>query len=280
MIEIKNLTKSFKKNVAVNGFTFEFGDKIYGLLGPNGAGKTTLLRCIAGLYGYKEGTIIENGVDISKLKENQRNIGYLPQKFGMFQNLKVAEMLEYFCIQKNVAIDQKAIDECIALVGLEEKKNKKISTLSGGMVRRLGVAQALLGNPSLLIFDEPTAGLDPEERMRFKNIIRSLKGKCTVILSTHIVSDVSALCDNIIIMKNGSVCFSGNGEQTAALADGKIYVIEESEREKVNGEFHVIQNLNDENGRSVLRIAANKPQNFSCVQATVEDGYICCIKDI
>ncbi len=279
MLAVNNVTKKFKKNTAVNNFSFTFEDEIYGLLGPNGAGKTTLLRCMAGLYDFS-GSIKENGAEILKLKENQRSIGYLPQKFGMFPNLTVTEMLEYFFIQKEVKIDKNAINEYIELVGLEEKAKSKVSSLSGGMVRRLGIAQALIGEPSLIIFDEPTAGLDPEERIRFKNIVSQLKFKSTVILSTHIVADVSALCEKIIIMDKGSIAFSGTPEETAALAENKIYIVDENDRDKIKGKHHVIETFSNGHGGSLLRIAASEKQDFEPAPAGVEDGYICCIRDI
>lgn len=279
MITVEHLTKSFRKKVAVNDFSYSFGNKIYGLLGPNGAGKTTLLRCLAGLYNYNKGAVTENGTEISKLKESQRSIGYLPQKFGMFPNLKVKEMLEYFSIQKNIQTNDEDILNCIELVGLEDKANEKISTLSGGMIRRLGIAQALLGEPSLVLFDEPTAGLDPEERIRFKNIVLSLKNKCTVILSTHIVSDVSALCEEILIMNDSSLIFSGSGSQVISLAQGKVYLVSENERDKLTGEYH-IQGQENKNGEVLMRIISDNEQPFKKVEATIEDGYICCVRNI
>ena len=279
MLDIKSLTKNFGKNVAVRDFSFTFDNEIYGLLGPNGAGKTTLMRCMAGLCGFK-GSISENGVEISKLKENQRNIGYLPQKFGMFPNLTVREMLEYFCIQKNVKISRTLTDEYAEIVGLEQKVNSRISSLSGGMIRRLGIVQALISDPALIIFDEPTAGLDPEERMRFKSIVQNLRGKCTVILSTHIVADVGTLCDKIIIMDKGLLLFSGSVDDTAKLAEGKIYIVDERDITNIKCKYHVIQTLVGEQSSTKLRIAAQEKLNLQVVPACVEDGYICCIKDI
>lgn len=279
MITISNLTKSFKKTLAVNNFSFEFDNKIYGLLGPNGAGKTTLLRCLAGLYDYT-GSIKENGKEISALKEHERNIGYLPQKFGMFGQLTVKEMLQYFCLQKGISVKSADIEACIKSVGLEDKTNKKISTLSGGMVRRLGIAQALLGKPSLIIFDEPTAGLDPEERIRFKNIVKSLHGKCTVILSTHIVSDIASVCDETIIMNDGKLICCGTSEEISQKAKNKVYLIPEEKQNLIKGKYYIIQNTSDETGKSQLRFVSQENQNFDTVEATVEDGYICSIKNI
>lgn len=197
MIQLKGVSKTFKKRTAIDGLSLDLESGCYGLLGPNGAGKTTLIRCILGLYQFSGGII--------EMDENLK-IGYLPQKFGMFNELKVRDMLKYFAMEKRVPKDKRdeEIERVLDMVNLDDRIDDKISKLSGGMQRRIGIAQALLGNPDLLIFDEPTTGLDPEERAHFKEIIQELKEqKKTILISTHIVDDVEHICDRGLIMYRG-----------------------------------------------------------------------------
>ena len=167
MIRIHNCNKNFKKIKAINNFSVNISQGVYGLLGSNGAGKTTLMRCICGLYQ----------TDSGKIETDIENIGYLPQKFGMFRELTVREMMEYFATLKKIdkSLQKAQIEDSIEKVNLSGRIDDRISTLSGGMVRRVGIAQAILGNPQVVLFDEPTAGLDPEERLRFKNVISRIK---------------------------------------------------------------------------------------------------------
>ena len=187
MLSLYAVDKSFGRSKILKSIDLQLDKKTYGLLGPNGAGKTTLMRCITGLYPLSAGKIEFNGSDISKDKNFQSHIGYLPQKFGLYKELTAFEMMEMLADLKGIS-REKIGDEAkkyIKLVGLQDKLDKKVKTLSGGMIRRLGVAQALLGEPDIIIFDEPTAGLDPEERLRFKNIVSKLEGERTIIISTH-----------------------------------------------------------------------------------------------
>lgn len=199
MIVLNDVTKKFKKREALKHVSLSFDKGCYGLLGPNGAGKTTLLRCILKLYHINSGTI--------SINDSNSEIGYLPQKFGLFRELKVYDMLLYFAVMKKIPKNQynAEIERVLTLVNLEDRSQERVSRLSGGMIRRLGIAQAILGNPSILFFDEPTAGLDPEERMRFKELIGDIAKNKIILISTHIVGDVEALCDRIIIMDKGSV---------------------------------------------------------------------------
>jgi len=246
MFEISNLYKSFKKNQVLKDVSLSFENGIYGLLGPNGAGKTTLIRCMVNLYDINKGVIKFNGLSIDNNDEFLSNIGYLPQKFGLFKELTAYENLKYFCILKKINKDRMddEIKDCLKAVNLEDRINHKVSTLSGGMIRRLGIAQAILGKPRIIIFDEPTAGLDPEERIRFKNILTQIKKDRLIIISTHIVEDIEASCDRIIIMNDGRVLKSGSAKEIKSAAIGKVY----GEKSKL------------------------KP--------TVEDGYMCIIKRI
>ena len=187
MLEMKAVQKSFKKKMVLKGIDCEIGEGVYGLLGPNGAGKTTLMRCIVGLYSLQGGQILFDGKDVAKNGDLLARIGYLPQKFGLFKELKVYNMMEYFATLKNIPKEEQrpAIEKSLEIVNLSERMGDRVGALSGGMIRRLGIAQAVLGEPEVILFDEPTAGLDPEERMRFKNIIASIKKGRTILIDVY-----------------------------------------------------------------------------------------------
>ena len=277
MLEINNVSKFFSKFKAVNEFTYKFDNGVYALLGPNGAGKSTLLRCITNLYSLTSGKITFDGIDIKDNKDFSSNIGYLPQSFGLFRELKVYEGLELIANIKN--FQNYNIDKVLELVNLEEKRMSKIGSLSGGMVRRLGIAQAIMGDPKVVIFDEPTAGLDPEERLRFKNIVNKIKNDKLIIISTHIVDDVEALCDKIVIMNAGSVVSSGSCEDIKNIASGKIYVVETDKINKINSDYHIIQQF-EENGIKLIKILSDNDQKLKKVSPTLEDGYVCALRNI
>lgn len=277
MLEINNASKAFAKFKAVNEFTYKFDNGVYALLGPNGAGKSTLLRCITNLYPLTSGKITFNGIDVKGNKEFSSNIGYLPQSFGLFRELKVSEGLELIANIKN--IQNCNIDEVLKLVNLEDKRMSRISSLSGGMVRRLGIAQAIMGNPKVVILDEPTAGLDPEERLRFKNIVNKIKDDKLIIISTHIVDDVEALCDKIVIMNAGSVVSSGSCDDIKNIASGKTYVIETDKMNGINSDYHIIQQF-EENGIKLTKILSSKKLELRKVKPTLEDGYICALRNV
>lgn len=281
MLTVRNLNKNFRKKEVLKGFTYDFDCGVYGLLGPNGTGKTTLIRCITGVYNIKKDTVLYNGKCITNDKNYLSTVGYLPQKFGLFKDLKVREMMELMASLKNVdkAKTKPMIEECAELVNLSDRMEDRVSTLSGGMIRRLGIAQALIGDPAIIIFDEPTAGLDPEERLRFKNIISQIKKDKVIIISTHIVEDVEASCDTVVIMKNGSIGASGSCSQIKEIAQGKTYLVSEDEKESIKGDY-IIQRQFEENGRNVMKILSGSPQNLEQVNPSVEDGYICVLKNI
>lgn len=281
MLTVRNLNKNFRKKEVLKGFTYDFDCGVYGLLGPNGTGKTTLIRCITGVYNIKKDTVLYNGKCITNDKNYLSTVGYLPQKFGLFKDLKVREMMELMASLKNVdkAKTKPMIEECAELVNLSDRMEDRVGTLSGGMIRRLGIAQALIGDPAIIIFDEPTAGLDPEERLRFKNIISQIKKDKVIIISTHIVEDVEASCDTVVIMKNGSIGASGSCSQIKEIAQGKTYLVSEDEKESIKGDY-IIQRQFEENGRNVMKILSESPQNLEQVNPSVEDGYICVLKNI
>lgn len=281
MLKIKKLTKNFKKAKALNDFTFEFKNGVYGLLGPNGAGKTTLLRCIAKLYPVKNGVITYDDTDINKNKNYLENIGYLPQLFGMYKDLSVKDMMLMMANLKNIDPDKSdsEAERVIKIVNLEEQTDARVSALSGGMVRRLGIAQALLGNPRIIIFDEPTTGLDPEERLRFKNIISQIAHNAIVIISTHIVEDVEAVCETIVIMDKGQLITSGSNTDIRQIAEGKVYIVPESDLTKLPGECHVEKYL-EINGEKYARVLSNLSLDYEKASPSIEDGYICALRKI
>ena len=228
-VEIKNLSIKYlkSKNKSLDNINMSIEKGIFGLLGENGAGKTTLLKTLATVLPVQEGIINIGGYDISKDVEIVReHIGYLPQKFDFFDSLTVYEMLDYIALLKNVKKEDREheITLLIQKFNLQDKTNSKIKNLSGGMRQRLAISQTLIGESKLVILDEPTVGLDPNERLRFRNIINDKIGERTVIISTHIISDIAMLCNNIGIMKNGKIVYCGSVDNLLELAEGKICV--------------------------------------------------------
>ncbi|MCI8793483.1 MAG: ATP-binding cassette domain-containing protein [Eubacterium sp.] len=230
MIEITNLSKKFRKKEVLREVCLSLESGAYGMLGPNGAGKTTLLRCMLGLYPVRKGEI--------KLNIPNWQIGYLPQSFGLFRELSVYDMLYYFCELKKIPKTdrEKAIFQALDSVNLVENKKTRISKLSGGMQRRVGIAQAILGKPPLIVFDEPTVGLDPEERKRFKDMVLKRKENSIILFSTHIVGDIEDVCDKIIIMNKGKIIREGkiseicqNSESAGGLEEAYLNIINETE---------------------------------------------------
>lgn len=279
MLEIKDLYKNFKKKEVLKGINISFQPGVYGLLGVNGSGKTTLMRCIVGLYNIKKGNMNFQGKEITNSTIISKSIGYLPQRFGLFKELKVYEMLEYFSVLKKLPKQSinSYIKESLRIVNLEDRINDKISTLSGGMIRRLGIAQAILGDPKIIIFDEPTAGLDPEERLRFKNLLSQIKKDKIVIISTHIVEDVEACCNEIIIMNDGNILWSGNSEDLRSVAKGKVF--EAKQGDSNISDCYIEKNF-EKNGENFLRILSKKDEGLRSLESTIEDGYMCLLKGI
>ena len=276
MLKIENLCKSFRKKDVLHSIDLELEDGVYGLLGENGAGKTTFMRCIANLYsGYKgEISLIED--DGKKNKKFQDSIGYLPQSFDGLGELKVEEFLGYFADMKGLKKDtvDSEIERVLESVNLLDKRNIKVASLSGGMRRRVGIAQTLLGNPKIIMFDEPTTGLDPVERIRFQNIIADNKRNENItIISTHIVSDIEYLSDKIIVMKEGYVLGVFSPVELAMKADGKVYELTEEEYAQNTNDVMLVKISQNVNERTI-RVMSDKEINGKQVKATVEDGYL------
>lgn len=279
-LTINNLSKEYGKKKAVRCFNVTLTNGVYGLLGANGAGKTTLMRMICDIQTETKGAIMLNGQNIHDLGEQYRNIlGYLPQHFGYYPNFTAYKFLMYIAAIKGLP-HKKAHNRSLELlekVRLTEQKNAKIKTFSGGMKQRLGIAQALLNNPKILILDEPTAGLDPKERVRFRNLISTLAENRIVILSTHIVSDVEYIAKEILIMKNGELLHQGSPETILQPIQSLVWECDvtrqEAERLEKN---HIVANLKHGGGAERLRIISEVPpcKTARNVEPTLEDLYL------
>lgn len=248
-IEVGRLNKVYHGGIhALNDVDLTIPSGMFGLLGPNGAGKTTLMRILAGILRPTSGDLYIGEYDGNMEKGRmaiKRVLGYLPQELGVYPDLSAREFLDYIGILKGMddrKIRQKRVGELLEVVSLTHVANRKLKTFSGGMKRRIGIAQALLNNPKLLIVDEPTAGLDPEERIRFRNLLSELAGDRTVLLSTHIVEDIAQTCRNLAIMNNGYVIFQGTTADLTLEARGKVWTVTTT-GSKPQGDFTVVSTM-------------------------------------
>lgn len=276
MLKIENLGMNFKMKQVLHDINLELENGVYGLLGENGAGKTTLMRCIANLYSKYKGDISLIDNHGNEIKNYQDLIGYLPQNFDGLGELVVEEFVEYFANMKGIkkkTIDAE-VEKVLEYVNLVDKRKCKVASLSGGMRRRLGIAQTLLGTPRIIMYDEPTTGLDPVERIRFQNIIAENKKKENVtIISTHIVSDIEYLSDKIIVMKEGYALGVFTPVELAKMAENKVYELTETEYEANKNDVMLVKISQNVNKRMV-RVMTEKHINGKMVDATVEDGYL------
>jgi len=280
VLNIDNVSKYYDKMIAINCFSAFLQPGVYGLLGPNGAGKTTLMRMICGLTKPDSGDIFYDRKSIGDLDEQYRKVlGYLPQNFGCYPSFTVQRYMEYIASLKglNPNFSRRKIKMILEEVGLQERQKAKISFLSGGMRQRLGIAQAILNEPDILILDEPTVGLDPSERVKFRNLISTIsQGKITV-LSTHIVSDVSYIADEILLVQHGQLQYRGNVQRLTAGVENKVWeVLVESQRaSSISGDF-IVSNMHHTPQGAILRIVSDHqpfPQ-AKPVPPTLEDAYL------
>lgn len=279
-LELVELQKTFQEKIAVQNISMRFQNGVYGLLGENGAGKTTLMRMICGILEPSQGEILCDGMKIGKMGGEYRSLlGYLPQDFGYYEDFTANRFLHYMAALKALPEDyaEKRIDELLEMVDLADVRKKKLKTYSGGMIRRIGIAQALLNDPEILVLDEPTSGLDPKERVRFRNIISSLGKDRLVILSTHIVSDVEYIADNIMIMKNGKMIRTGTASSMAEEGKDCVWkcLVSEKEADRLN-EKYIVSNLKNHGTQVELRIVSKeKPtENAEKQDVTLEDIYL------
>jgi len=268
---ISNLSKTYSNGVrALDSISLTIPQGMFGLLGPNGAGKSSLMRTIATLQEPDSGSIALGDVDVLKQKEKVRQIlGYLPQEFGLYPNLSAETILDHFAVLKGITNSRERKEQVQYLLNrtnLLENKKKHVGGFSGGMKQRLGIAIALLGNPKLIIVDEPTAGLDPTERHRFLNLLSELGENIVIILSTHIVDDVRELCSNMAIINKGKVALSGSPESVIENVSGKIW--------KRFVEKHEMQSITDNYSVISTRMIAGKPLVHVYSDEQLSDGFI------
>lgn len=279
-LRIEKLTKQYGAKTAVDRLDLKMNAGVYGLLGANGAGKTTLMRLLCQIQDPTSGEIFYDGQEIGSMGEAYRNIlGYLPQDFGYYPDFTAYKFMLYMASLKGLSKDygRQYSLELLDKVGLLQVKNKKIRTFSGGMKQRLGIAQAMLNDPKILILDEPTAGLDPKERVRFRNLISSFSQNKIVLLSTHIVSDVEYIAGEIVVMKKGVILHKGSPREILREVEGKVWECS-AEPEKVEAmqSRFTVGNLRNEGDKTVLRIIAETRPLPDAVPATpnLEDLYL------
>jgi len=282
-IEIQGLNKIYPNgNHALKDIDLEFGTGMFGLLGPNGAGKSSLMRIIVTLMKPTSGAVYIDGKDIQKCrKELRKMLGYLPQDFRFFTSLKTWEFLDYsgsLAGLRNRKERLAEVDRLLDQVGLLEARDRQANRLSGGMKRRLGIAQALIGKPRIIVVDEPTTGLDPDERIRFRNILSQLsRNDVTIILSTHIVGDISSTCQGMALLNRGELVFSGPPESLIKHAEGHVFKLNLTtlEYEKVKELYDVISTIPVETGWEVQVVSDESPDfNSVSIIPNIEHAYV------
>jgi ABC-type multidrug transport system ATPase subunit len=280
-LSIRNVSKTYANGVqALNNVSLTIPNGMYGLLGPNGAGKSTLMRILATLLEPDSGSIHLRGIDVLKEKEKVRQtLGYLPQEFGLYPKAKAEDLLDYFAVLKGItnrASRREVVEALLKQTNLWDKRRQKLGGFSGGMKQRFGVAVALLGNPKLMIVDEPTAGLDPAERVRFLNLLSELGENSVVLLSTHIVEDVSELCTRMAIINKGRILQEAEPLKAVASLQGSIWrrVVEKSKLPGIENEHNIIS-TKLLSGKTVVHIYSveNPGNGFELVVPDLEDVY-------
>lgn len=280
-ISIKNVSMTYKTGKkALNSISLEMSSPNFiGLLGPNGAGKSTFMKLLVSNIIPTDGEIIVDDKPIQKYeKELRKQLGYLPQSFGLYDELTVYEFLDYMCALKEIKSNVKdIIGQAIEQADLQEKRNFKIRTLSGGQRQRVGIAQVLLGNPELIILDEPTVGLDPEERIKFRNVFSQTANDKIVLLSTHIIDDVQAICNRIIIINDGTILFDGTSPDLIKAVHGHVGFIEEKDNEalekRIGGKYKITSKLFTSKGISCRVIGKEIESSIPLIEPTLEDAY-------
>ncbi|WHY87159.1 ABC transporter ATP-binding protein [Neobacillus novalis] len=279
-LAIEHVTKKYGNHHAIDDISCEFSNGVYGILGANGSGKTTLMRMLATVTTPTAGIIRVNGKNILSLGDDYRDmIGYLPQHIGLYKNFTADKFLHYIAALKGLSKKEAAlkIEELLDLVNLMDVRKKKVGTFSGGMKQRIGIAQALLNDPKILIVDEPTAGLDPKERIRFRNLLSSISGERIVLLSTHIVSDIEFIAKEVLILKNGRLLHKRNPQELLHEIAGKVWLVTtaESEIPRYQDMFKV-GNIVRSESRVELRIISDDRPSLAAILTTpnLEDLYL------
>ena len=282
-LSIERISKRFKGNVwALRDFSLDIGPGVLGLLGPNGAGKTTLMNILATITRATDGAVKWNDVDLASNPDAIRSVlGYLPQDFGVYPNLNAVEFLEYLAAVKGLdaRAARRRIDELLNVVNLTEVRKRPLGGFSGGMKQRVGIAQALLNDPQLLIVDEPTAGLDPEERVRFRNLLSELSGERIVILSTHIVSDVEAAATDIALISQGALVIHASPEELLGRVEHRVWewVISSAELSGARQKYLISSTAHRTDGVHARVLGEAPPTGALSVAPTLEDAYLFCL---
>jgi len=287
-LEIKNLSKTYENGIkALNNLNLTINSGMFGLLGPNGAGKSTLMRTIATLQEADQGEITFNGINVLTEKEKLKEIlGYLPQEFGIYPKISAIELLNHIAILKGLSNKNERkgiVNFLLNQVNLFKFRNKYVSSFSGGMKQRFGIAMALLGDPKLIIVDEPTAGLDPAERVRFNNLLSEISEDKVVILSTHIVDDVSDLCSDMAIINSGEVILNDKPANVMNELNGKIWekIINKNDYSKYKDDFHIVySHLNG--GKPLIHVFSedNPGNSFNQINPQLDDVYFMAINSV
>ena len=284
-LTLDRLSKNFRNIIAVDNVSAELTPGVYGFLGANGAGKTTLMQMVCGIVAPTSGEVLVNGKNNLRVGEKFRDVlGYLPQEFGYTPGFSAKDFMLYIASIKGLDphFAKRKTNDLLALVNLEDAANQKIRTFSGGMKRRLGIAQALLNDPEILILDEPTAGLDPKERAYFRNIISEMANGKIIIISTHIVSDIEYISDQILIMKKGRLILQGSAESLLPEVDGMVWNVTIPQNEWIHFEaHHSIVNSHNQGTVVEARVISNKrpTEEAVAVVPTLEDLYLKCFAD-
>lgn len=282
-LSVERVSKQYRGNLwALRDFSLELRPGVLGLLGPNGAGKTTLMSVLSTITRATSGRVLWNDIDLAQNPNAIRSVlGYLPQDFGVYPNLNAVEFLEYLAAAKGLdaPTSRKRIDELLNLVNLNDVRKRLLGGFSGGMKQRVGIAQALLNDPQLLIVDEPTAGLDPEERVRFRNLLSELSGEHVVILSTHIVSDVEATATDIALISAGTLVAHATPEELLRQVEGKVWedVVPSSEMQAIKQRYLISGTARRSDGVHVRILAPSAPNGAQPLVPTLEDAYLYCL---
>lgn len=287
-IQIAGLGKTYKGgHRALDDINLSIQDGIFGLLGPNGAGKTTLMRILATVMGFEDGEIKINGLDLRQdVHEIRKITGYLPQEFGLYPDLTLSEFLDYMCLLNEIkakSIRRQRVNEAMEVTNLTRVANKKLKTFSGGMKRRAGLAQSLLNHPRFLLVDEPTAGLDPEERIRFKNLLSLLGKDRVVIFSTHIINDLENLCTDVGILDQGQLLFNGSWKDLAEKVPARVWTGTcEIDELSTLGNGYLIVNKKLDEGRWAYRIVGESAPFADAREdnMNMEDAYLALMRGV
>ena len=282
-IKITDLSKNFGSKQALKNISLDIDQGMFGLLGPNGAGKTTLMKIISTLLKKSSGEVIVCGIPVEKSSEIRGLIGYLPQDFSMYGNMNAYEALDYLATLSGMKKSERKtkVPELLEKVNLLEQRKTKVKAMSGGMKRRLGIAQSMIHDPKVIIVDEPTAGLDPEERVRFRNLLCEIAKDRIVLLSTHIVGDIEATCEEIAVLNQGEIVFRGTVRELLKLVENKVYTLEisTSELDMMKERYMVTGILTSGSLTKVKLIADEKPlESATLCSADVEDAYMYLMK--